>query len=419
MMLKQIARDPAIRFWQGIFLGYAIFIGGPVLILLIFQSIPDPGLYDPLSVSDNSGVSVLISITGIMIYIIGAKELYLERKLIYRETNAPSRFLWILYGAYISFAIFVFLKSGKLNGGHWYENGAALYEQSISAVIVGNVENVLRVSMPAILLTLLRRRKITPRVMILIAAFTMLFELVVSSNRIIVLFWILGILLSFRHRLKKNLFIFIIISPIILEANQYFPIVRGLLWTNGASVNQFRDSVAAAQDARNNNAAGIDRVLGSAVEADNLNVMKFVMEYFPDRHDYFYGATFFLKGFAFVVPRALWPEKPPIFSTFVADAATGIKGLALNSTFIGEAYGNFGWMSSLILSASLFIVGRVCRLFRTDYARAASFFIALAAWRFDFSFLIISFTLLLGLEFFRRVISGSLRKRVPVSSRGN
>jgi hypothetical protein len=221
------------------------------------------------------------------------------------------------------------------------------------------------------------------------------------------LFWILALMIAFRNRLKRNILLFLLISPILLQANQYFPIVRGLLWTNGASVNQFQDSLTAARDARDSNGAGIDRVLGSAVEADNLNVIRFVVNYFPARHDYFYGATFFL-------PRSLWPEKPPIFSTCVAEAATGISGLALNSTFIGEAYGNFGWLSVPILCASLWAAGRICRLFRADYARAAVFFVALAAWRFDFSFLIIGLSLLLLLELGRRAILGTLRRRLPV-----
>ncbi|HDR9030067.1 O-antigen polysaccharide polymerase Wzy [Burkholderia vietnamiensis] len=412
LMMGLVFRRPSLVFWQGTFVGYSIFLAAPVAILLIFRSLPEADAYAALTIKDNSEVLFHVAAAGVLLYIFGRGEVTLSPRQIRRETHPAPGFLWKLYIAYIAAAIFIFFKSGKLDGGHWYENGATMYQQSVSAVLVGNIGNVLRVVMPAIAIMLRRRGAISSRVLVIMALLTMLFELVVSSNRILVLFWLLALILEYRHRLKKNFVVFAVISPFILQANQYFPIVRGLLWTNGASVNQLYASVEAAKDAHNRDAAGLDRVLGSAVEADNLNVIKYVVNYFPQRHDYFYGSTFFLKGLSFAIPRMLWPEKPPTFGTFIGERATGVTGLALNSAFIGEAYGNFGVLAVPILCLSLFVAGRISRLLRADYARAATFFIALAAWRFDFSFVVIGLSMLLAIEYFRRVMRGLVRGTV-------
>lgn len=409
LMAWRVALFPALGFWQGTFIGYSVFLAAPVLILLIFQSLPKPDAYAALTIKDDPTVLFHIAAAGVTLYFFGQGEMVRSMRGVKYETHPKSSFLWKLYIVYLAAAIFIFFKSGKLDGGHWYENGASMYQQSVTAVAIGNLGNVLRVIMPAVAIMLRRRGTLSAKSLIIMAVFTMLFELVASSNRIIVMFWLIALILEFKHRIKRNIVLFAVLSPIILQANQYFPIVRGLLWTNGANANQMYASIQAAKDARDRGAAGIDEVLGSAVEADNLNVIKYVVGYFPDRHDYFYGTTFFLKGFAFVVPRAIWPEKPPTFGTFVGERATGVNGLALNSAFIGEAYGNFGPLAVPILCLSLFIAGRICRLLRADYARAATFFVALAAWRFDFSFIVIGLSILLLLELCRRSLRGALR----------
>ena len=416
LMMRRVFLWPSLVFWQGTFVGYSIFLAAPVLILLIFQSLPEADAYAALTIKDDPEVLCHIAMAGILLYIFGCWEMRRSIREIVRETHPASGFLWKLYLVYIAAAVFIFFKSGKLDGGHWYENGAAMYQQSVTAVLIGNIGNVLRVIMPAVAIMLRRRNAISSRTLVIMAVFTMIFELVVSSNRILVLFWLIALLLEYRHRLQKNIILFAIAAPFILQANQYFPIVRGLLWTNGASVNQLYASVEAAKDAHSRDAAGLDRVLGSAVEADNLNVIKYVVNYFPVRHDFFYGSTFFLKGLSFAVPRMLWPEKPPTFGTFIGERATGVTGLALNSAFIGEAYGNFGILAVPILCISLFIVGRLSLLLRADYARAATFFVALAAWRFDFSFIIIGLSMLLTIEFFRRSLRGAVRKKSTFNS---
>nr|WP_057928181.1 hypothetical protein [Burkholderia ambifaria] len=416
LMMRRVFLWPSLVFWQGTFVGYSIFLAAPVLILLIFQSLPEADAYAALTIKDAPEVLCHIAAAGILLYIFGCWEMRRSIREIVRETHPASGFLWKLYLVYIAAAIFIFFKSGKLDGGHWYENGAAMYQQSVTAVLIGNIGNVLRVIMPAVAIMLRRRNAISSRTLVIMAVFTMIFELVVSSNRILVLFWLIALLLEYRHRLQKNIILFAIAAPFILQANQYFPIVRGLLWTNGASVNQLYAGVEAAKDAHSRDAAGLDRVLGSAVEADNLNVIKYVVNYFPARHDFFYGSTFFLKGLSFAVPRMLWPEKPPTFGTFIGERATGVTGLALNSAFIGEAYGNFGILAVPILCISLFVVGRISLLLRADYARAATFFVALAAWRFDFSFIIIGLSMLLAIEFFRRSLRGTVRKTAAINS---
>jgi hypothetical protein len=80
---------------------------------------------------------------------------------------------------------------------------------------------------------------------------------------------------------------------------------------------------------------------------NNLPVISLLTDAIPQRYDYL-GLE--LASFAVLhpIPRVLWPSKPEGLSVS-AEAALGLRGLTLSSTFVGEAYMMGGYPAILMV----------------------------------------------------------------------
>lgn len=84
-------------------------------------------------------------------------------------------------------------------------------------------------------------------------------------------------------------------------------------------------------------------------EAASLGIFKYVYHSFGHRRPFLYGATL-VKPLVAWIPRAWWPEKPANFSWIIGQELVG-EGVSVNSTSIGEFYGNFGVLGAILPAA--------------------------------------------------------------------
>ena len=204
----------------------------------------------------------------------------------------------------------------------------------------------------------------------------------------------------------------------MLEVNYLLPIVRGLMWSKGADIAEWQRSVAIAKEAGDSDPSRkVELILSSAFEASNLNMANYVIDYYSRNHEFLYGQTYLLRSIFFFVPRSLWPGKPEPFAVTVGKIThSGVQGLALNSTYVGEAYANFGVFAVFVIAISLGVYSLFVNAIRDDAVQAAMFFIGFAGWRFDFNFLIISLAFFYCLRAGYLLLARFRRSRVRSSS---
>lgn len=413
----RIFKRRIVNFTAGLQLGFTYFICGPLTLAAIFgrqtSDLPIPDF----EMGGSEPVLIYITLASIVFNIIPLLD---STRRSVRKSSAPVNpalercttkdpkiGVFILLWAVL--AVIAFYFSGKYQGGHWMESQSEAFSSNASASVVGNFYNVFRVAMPGVLLYASHIGRISYRRLILLMGIFVVIELVISSNRIIILFCLISALYATTRGLKKKLIIVAMLSPLLMDFNYAFPIIRGLLWSDGASVNSMVSSVTDGYGYRKEESGNMEAKLGQLVESSNLNVMKFVVDNFPERFDYFLGKTVFLKTFTFVIPKAIWSDKPMGFGSFLGVTITGSKVLALNSTLLGEAFGNFGWWAVFIVPLCLFWIGRAWNGLSSPFYRYAAFFCAFACWRFDFSFSVISMAVLVAFHFLFRVIATGAR----------
>jgi len=91
---------------------------------------------------------------------------------------------------------------------------------------------------------------------------------------------------------------------------------------------------------------------GIAHEYDQyMSVLARIMDGVPNEVNYLHGSTYLL-GFAYVVPRAIWSDKPPSAAVILTDQlfAGSYSGTSyLTPTMWGEAFMNFGYLGIIII----------------------------------------------------------------------
>lgn len=400
LIFRRLIKTGEVDFYSGFLVGVCVFVGGPIVLALIFGSVPASDLPIPsVTIKHDAGLFLYIFAIVLVIYISGlaSRRSILKIKSLSSKDNNKDliKFFKFSFFSYLALTLAMFWMVGKWTGGHWHETGGALLGNSALAVIVGNFSNVFRVIVPGVLAYLRVRGAVKNGFFLSILALYCAVELILVNNRIVVLFALLSCLLVYRRKLRALSIIAIIAAPPVLFFNHAYPIARGLMWTDGFSIDAIVESFEIAFDARINADDGSNstsEMLGSAFEATNLNVLKYVYDGFGDTKDFYYGETVVLKSLTFFLPKSVWENKPSGFGSDLGLSIMGNPSLTLNSTSLGEFYGNFGFYSIVVLPLAMLFIAwlRVVVLpssIKYDYAL---FFCGFAALRFEYSFVVIS-----------------------------
>lgn len=100
-----------------------------------------------------------------------------------------------------------------------------------------------------------------------------------------------------------------------------------------------------------------------AATAINYETFEFALQHFPSDRGYMWGAGY-VPAFLFIIPRAIWVDKPLSTGRVVSEMWYGTSFLENNLGIVpfGETYANFGVLGIFL---GLFVAGRVVRLSNT------------------------------------------------------
>lgn len=399
MMSVRVFRSGRLTYWSGVQFGYSYFVGAPVLLSALFGSIKQIDVpIANMSISGGSGIYLVCALVACIIFIIPDK--YIKFKTWRFSAPVDSlRFLYSYSIFYIIFTAYGFVSSGKLSGGHWYSSHGEAMQGDAVAVALLQIKNVMRFTLPFLLLFYRKNYRISHAVFACSLLAISVLELIVSGNRIITLTCIIAYALAYRTIPARSYVILLLAAPIIIQANSIFPIVRGMMWSDGLNYQQMSYAVKAA-NGHLGTAEGrdIQLMLSSSFEASNLNMANMVVDNYPSKYDYLMGDTFIVRPLTFYLPKAIWPDRPEGFGlTLGRLSGLNVDGIALNSTYIGEAYANFGPLSVFLLPLILWGLSNIFRAFDSEAVQSMAFAVGFAGWRFDLVFSVVAFLTFLAI----------------------
>lgn len=402
----QFFMQKKIDFLTGSKLGFIFFVGGPCLQFFIFGRIKQIDVpIDNFTSYSSPLLLTVIFLTGLFLFVLKSKCLYLSVLQKISNFEVSKGFLYSFLFIYITLAAYLFIDSGKLSGGHWYSSHAEQFQNSPITVVLSHVKNILRFSLPGICLISFKSEVISRKKFIAILILESIIEMFLSGNRIIMLVSFLAYILAPGRR-RKELIILVLLLPLILQLNYLFPIMRGMMWSEGANSAQILNSINAISHAKSDDeASDVELLMSGAFEASNINMANFVISHYPSVDDFFYGKTFILRPVLFFLPKSIWSDRPEGFGVTLGElSGMNVDGLALNSTYIGEAYANFGLISILILPCILWLLNAFLLNFNGQVPQVIYFFCGFAGWRFDLVFIVTAFIFVLMIASLKLII---------------
>ncbi|MBE8727053.1 hypothetical protein [Flavobacterium hungaricum] len=385
--------------FDGLFFGGFFFIFIPICYSFWVGKIQLVGLPDFLPEKDCN--IIFYGIFSITFFGICSLQFSNKKKFLTRNLKVVEKNFFVLTLLMYFFSLIVsFISSGKLDGGsHWYRANEDLYQKSAMFVLLGQIHNVGRVVIPGLCLYFqlhyLRTNKFF-KPHFFIAFFVIVFELFLAGNRIVILFFVFSIIIPFaiRKKIKEIFYIAIICFPILFIA-KFWPMVRGMIWAEKVSIERTVDVIKLAYKSEvvaNDSESDAILVL---TEGSNLVALKYITDNFPNKYDYSLGETMVLKSIGAIIPKSIWPSKPDGLGNLVGEKALSGFSLYLNVTLLGDAWANFSFYGIFYIVLMLFIIEKYFKKSLFKLLSSIFFMVAIASWRFDFSYYFITIYILL------------------------
>lgn len=314
--------------------------------------------------------------------------------------------------------IYTVYASGRLAGGHWQGALKEAYRGSASLIVLSNFLNAFRAMVFGLIFFVWRRRGVSTYLAIFLGAAVVVVDLVLTLNRITIAYFYIFFLLINSRNAKYLIPATILIIPAVAPLSSAWTMIRSLAIYDGYSIAGFSRAIDDAFFAQHGIVeTSVALSTSSIFESSNIQVLHNVIERFPDEYDLFYGWTYFLRPLVIFIPSTIWPDKPQTFGVFLGGNFEYIEGLALNSTFIGEPYGNFYyfWPLAYIIMMSLYfyIFKEIQK--RAPYVGSMAFFCGFALGRFEITFASICVLSLIAFILFAHRLKISPRKMVRLN----
>ena len=296
--------------------------------------------------------------------------------------------------------LIVFIGSGLLEGGDWYQNREHFMQSNgaLAVLIVFLVNSAKILLLSTLFYKWLRNDFSFYKFMFFILLFVII-DMVFSGNRIYLFCTAILIGLTLLKRYPKKT---LIASPFLFPATFFlgyfasiFRHMRGPLFLNGLPT--FEVFIAALNRAMILEPPNPKLFFIGISESINVNV---IYNLFNRYEDFLLGATYF-KPLFFYIPRSIWEGKPESITVITANS---FGGSSLVTTIIGEMYMNFSLLGIIILPIVLwFTDGLITKSLRPygSISNIVGFFFGLLFFRMPFSdeFLVFVFLVLI-LTFF-------------------
>ena len=407
--LNNIKKNNQVTIFDGLFFGGMFFTFLPVAYSFIVGeiSILNTLIFDPYKDAD---LLLYVLVSNLIFALVATfNTLKVSSNEVDNVTLFEKQFFIGVLLFYVFSLIVIFLSSGKLEGGsHWYRANAEVYARGPIYVLLGQFHNVGRVFIPGMCLFFqlkyLKGGKIF-KPHFYIAGLLIVMELIMSGNRIVILFFVFSIVIPFflYGYYKKMILLGLLCFPLIIVA-KFWPMVRGLLWAEEVSFNRFSEVIQLAYENEQNSTDSADPFL-VLTEGSNIAALKYVTDNYPSRNSYTFGDTMILKSIGALVPKSIWKDKPDGIGHEVGDSVVSGVSLYLNVTILGDAWANFGWFGILYILFALFLFQNAIMKFfpaKINFISSLAFMASIAAWRFEFSFYFISlYTFLMFLLIFK------------------
>lgn len=276
-----------------------------------------------------------------------------------------------------------FWLSGLWAGGHWHATAQDALANSGVALVLRHLASFSRTAVFALLLYQTWTGVMSRRVFMLAGLTVVVFDLLLTFNRITAAYFLISILLLNRNRRLAVALVGVALIFVLPAISNMWPVFRGVATRNGYTMDGM---IAAAQIAYRTVAAhpGLANFTSGVFESINIPVLNYIVQNTGDLN--VSAGSIYLRPATIFLPKLVWNDRPDVYGSMLgATINAGSNGLALNSTLIGEPYGNFGpWWPIGVLPMYLIYHLLFRQLAKTSAAFGAiGAFCAFAMWRFD------------------------------------
>lgn len=287
---------------------------------------------------------------------------------------------------YFSLSIYSFLSSGMLSAdSHWHSSVAEAMSGSSSLIILKNFSLAYRTMIFGIFLYWGVTARYKVGAVLSLALFVSLFDMLVTYNRITLVYFAVLMLVLWRR------YIYFLVAGILIS----LPVVSWLseLWAAFRATNQgfsIESFSKALSESINYVSIGDDFVvrMNSIFESSNIVVLHYLVENVGESFPVLWGETYIVRPLTTFIPSSIWSDKPRVFGTYLGEYINSHNTLALNSTFYGEAIGNFYWLWPVAMIVFVLIFDSIFIYLKKWFVFSGfmGFFVGVAIWRFDMNF---------------------------------
>ena len=295
---------------------------------------------------------------------------------------------------YVIGMLIVFVGSGLLDGGDWYQNREHFMQSNGAfAVLIVFIVNSAKILFISTLFYKWLRNDLSFYAFMFFTLIFVVIDMVFSGNRIYLFCTAILICFIFLKRYTKKT---LIASPFLFPATFFFGYfasifrhMRGPLFLNGLpTIDVF---IAALNRAMVLEPPNPKLFFIGISESINVNV---IYNLFNRYDDFLLGATYF-KPLFFYVPRSIWQGKPESITVITANS---FGGSSLVTTIIGEMFMNFSVYGIIILPIVLWFTEGFITKSLSSYGSISNivgFFFGILFFRMPFSDEILVFLFLL------------------------
>lgn len=290
----------------------------------------------------------------------------------------------LLLASYFISTAWSFWLSGLWAGGHWHSNARDVLANSGLALVLRHVASFSRTAIFAVLLYQATTGVLSQRAMLLLGAAVVICDMLLTFNRITAAYFLISVLLLNRKRWLISASLVVVLLFFLPIISNMWPVFRGLATRDGYTL---QGMISAAEIAYRTATTypGMADFTSGVFESINIPVLNFIVH--NQGHTLHVDpGSIYLRPATIFLPRIVWEDRPEVYGTLLgALINAGSNGLALNSTLIGEPYGNFGaWWPLGVLPLYFIYHLLFLQLGKTTPAfGAVGAFCAIAMWRFD------------------------------------
>ena len=286
----------------------------------------------------------------------------------------------------VAWLVFLFSIAGITQGEHWSLSGAGRFGTGGGPIflVLLNFVNLTILSLPAIVLY--SKENVTRRKLSYVVFSLCLVAMAVTGNRIFMLGPLFAIFFS-ATRIQK--IIILCLTPLVLLGASVYSVLRATLWLSGNTFEAMSIEISRAVEYVLNS-SNIVEILSSAFESSSALVLSVIVNDETGRFNLGSFETLFFRPIRFIFPYISDDHYVNSVSLFVG-RQIGLEGdVAINSTLLGEAWMNGGYIAWLyIVIVVLAIDFMALKSNISNLSRAILFAAAFCSWRFEFIFILI------------------------------